>query len=300
MIRLSSFIRYLGKVIMLDIKAEIEKAYNAKRARESQERLGIVSGGNAGVQTADGTFVCGSSSSCPRIVLLRANGIQGHINFASILTFESGFAVERAFEYLSGSDQFQNWRSQERLEKVLPSGTKWYGTPDFSATVNGKLVIFDTKSLNSVSVFIDFIRNEETKIEYIAQLSLYMYEKVSKWGFLAACTTPWVSEKFLTAGTKEKTGGSIKPDLYLLPLVINGNELKFRGKVLEFTMEDVLRHRDTCGELVKTRTVGPRPKDKKPCWGCDFRHACDLYDAGYDKSFESFVEAIKETDNAKA
>lgn len=279
---------------MLDLKAEIEDAYNNLKAEENKARLGMVSGGNAGVQLADGTFLCTSNSSCPRVILLRSKGIQGTKNFSSIVTFEIGFAIERVVSLLQHSAKIQSYAAQQTIERTLKSGVKWRGTPDFELVVNDKLVILDTKSVSSVNTFIEFVCGDEIKIEYIAQLSTYMYEKGTKWGYIAAVTTPWVSEKFLTAGTKQKTGGSVKPDLHLFPLVIHDQQIKFKGNFLDFGMDDVLRHRETVGEYVATETVGPRPKDNKPCWGCDFRKSCDLYDAQYEKGFQSLVSSIEE------
>lgn len=277
----------------MDLEAEITKIYNANRKTTDEDRSNTVSGGNAGVQTADGAYHSTTSSSCPRIVALRTRGVQSPIDFQSIMTFEGGFALERVFSLLKQHPDVKSWEEQKSMFRTLDSGTVWRGTPDFLVNWNGKQIVFDTKSVASVSSYISFVKNGDVKHEYVAQLATYMHETGSDTGFLVAGVTPWVSQKFMTAGTNRQTGGSIKPGLTAYRVSIVKDDIYFNKQLWKFKLSDVLRHRDSCGEAIATNKLPPRPEDFAPCHFCPFKSACVTFNSADEYSIDEFVDSVQ-------
>jgi len=259
----------------------------------------VARGGTAGVMLQDGTLISEYANQCLRQKLIKAAGILTPNTLRDEITFANGLAWEGVFTALKSSSVWDSFEDQVEVVVQTEHGP-WYGTADFVATYKGTKIVLDTKTIQSVGSYVA-LRAGEVKVDNIAQLLGYMIALDAKVGALACATTFSMSKSFMGKALQEKCGGSITPDMHIITVkIIDAKVLIQSGEVIkywEYTIEDVLRYRDYQVRMLRDKLVAPRPitpGGSKPCFNCPMFNTCNVFDSGYDKHSDTFIQMVRD------
>lgn len=273
---------------------------NTELAKQPNEKnLTVARGGTAGVMLQDGTYISEYANQCLRQRFIKSVGIRTPNTLRDEITFANGLTWEALFTALKTSPVWDSFEDQVAVTVQTPEGP-WYGTADFVAVYKGNKIVMDTKTVQSVGSYVD-MRAGKVKIDNIAQLLGYMVALDAKIGVLACATTFSMSKSFMGKALQEKCGGSIAPNMHIITVkIVDAKVLIQSGEVTkywEYTIEDVLRYRDYQVKMLRDKLIAPRPvtsEGSRPCFNCPLSKVCGLYDSGYDKHSDTFVQLVRD------
>ena len=283
----------------MDIKKLCIEA--AEKLNKPSEVNLAVRGGNSGVYTEHGETIADSPGQCLRMVSLRAYGLSEPISLKTQLTFHLGFAWETLFEkLLRASDRVKNVQVQVPVKELDENNpVPWTGTADFVAEIDGKLTLFDTKSISSLNSYTDAFFGDKVKVSYVAQMVRYMHAMKISQGFLVYASFIYVGKANVTAGQYRKIGEkSAVPDILSVAISIIDDDIYVNGFDWDYTLTDVLEHTKKAQEHIHCETVEQlRPvstNDFSPCYSCYFNKACSKFEATGASDVHTFLKFAKE------
>ncbi len=280
----------------------------AEHAAKEQGRLGTLSGGGSvGAILSDGTYV----GTCPRIALLRAQGVAEVHTSDTLDMFELGGANEVIVaDLLSRSGM--TVKRDVALDYVLKDGRKVSSHLDFMVydAAGASALVIETKAVCSLWTAKSVAFDLEPKSGHLIQLAHYMVQAGTPGVLLYSnrvdyhlSTAPrWLQTKFApgTPNVEFKDDGTpmkIRPFNFTYDVFFGADGyLYYQCAGLDEAVKTKLTHAAITkfyDAVSKTLTVGallPRPSDKhinggksyKPCQYCAIKDVCDRHeDSGY-------------------
>ncbi len=117
--------------------------------RMLEEETPNIRGGMSGRLLPDDTPIGSSEQSCPRVALLRYQGVSKKPSLTSFMTWEVGFGWENLFEKIKTSPRISNLEKDKKVEGKYG----FRGSIDIFANLDGEPTVFELKSVSSVSSF---------------------------------------------------------------------------------------------------------------------------------------------------
>ena len=258
----------------MNIKEELYVTLHDKYLFESfsKEEYQGIRGGMAGRLSFDGVPLGSSNASCPRKALLRANNVEEAPSLSSYLTFETGTHWEKLFGELKGSQKIKNFRQDV---KVLTEDG-FSGSVDAVGEINGKLTVFELKSVSSLSSFEKVFINREIPDSYISQCVSYMNAMKASDGYIVFASFIYASQAYLTAGIQRKLG-KVLPDITQFKVLLKNDDV-FINDEFYCSYRNIKAHADVVAESIRTKKPYPIRPDRDMCFFCPFKTVCDEFD----------------------
>jgi hypothetical protein len=276
----------------VNIEDELYKVWTAEDNLKSmtEEPYQGLRGGNSGRIREDGTPIGSSDSSCPRRALLRAYGVEAPHDMTSLLTFRNGFAWEKEFESLAKSPRVTEFKTDVKV-----SAKGFAGSVDAIANIDGKPIVFELKTLNSLSAYEKVLSLYLVPDSYICQIANYMLATKIPDGLIVFRFISWVPNRYLTAGSQLKLG-EVRPKIKQIAVSVDKEWVSVEGN-RKFPTEQLHLHKQVVLESIKTKKPYPiRLQDeegKSGCYFCPFKAVCDKNDLDPD-NFD-FIQRAKES-----
>lgn len=148
----------------------------------------------------------------------------------------------------------------------------------------------ELKSITSINVYREVIKNGHYTVENLAQLCTYMGEVNVHEGRLIYTYYTFDKDALEWTATDERIF-NVSYDEF--------GRIIVDGKPSMFTMHDILAHRRLAGIAIRDKEVLARPyRHDAPfvgtCHWCPFKPVCDQYDTGSIESTDAFVELCKQ------